>query len=145
MIAIDTNLLVYAHRREAPGHDRAAQLLSQLARGPERWGIPWPCVAEFFSVVTNPKIWKGRESTPTQALAQVGGWSASPSVVLLAEVESTLEVLSGIVRRAGVRGAAIHDARIAAICLSHGVTELLTADRDFSRFHELVVRNPLGP
>jgi predicted nucleic acid-binding protein len=65
-------------------------------------------------------------------------------VVLLAELDSTLEVLSRIVRRAALKGPAIHDARIAAICLSHGVTELLTADRDFSRFHELAVRNPIG-
>lgn len=144
MIAVETNLLVYAHRREAPSHVRAAELLRECARGAERWAIPWPCVSEFFSIVTNPKIWRGAESTPAQALAQLDAWAASPSAVLLAEVDSTLEVLARLVRRAALKGPSIHDARIAAICLSHGVTELLTADRDFSRFHELPVRNPLG-
>jgi hypothetical protein len=40
-------------------------------------------------------------------------------------------------------GGALHHARIAALCLDHGVSELLTADRDFSRFPALRVRNPL--
>jgi predicted nucleic acid-binding protein len=40
-------------------------------------------------------------------------------------------------------GAQVHDARIAALCLHHGVTELWTADRDFGRFPELRTRNPL--
>lgn len=44
---------------------------------------------------------------------------------------------------ARIAGPAVHDARIAAICLQHGVSELLSADRDFSRFPELKTRNPL--
>lgn len=44
---------------------------------------------------------------------------------------------------AEVRGAMIHDARIAAICRSQGVMELGSADRDFSRFPGVSVRNPL--
>lgn len=40
-------------------------------------------------------------------------------------------------------GAMVHDGRIAALCLHHGVSELWTADRDFSRFATLAVRNPL--
>jgi hypothetical protein len=37
----------------------------------------------------------------------------------------------------------IHDARVAALCLTNGIAELLTADRDFGRFSMLAVRNPL--
>ena len=37
----------------------------------------------------------------------------------------------------------VHDARVAALCIAHGVTELWTADRDFGRFPDLVTRNPL--
>ncbi|MGH6636439.1 MAG: type II toxin-antitoxin system VapC family toxin [Gammaproteobacteria bacterium] len=60
-------MLVYAHRREAREHIAARELLRQLAEGPEPWAIPWPCVYEFFSVVTNPRIWKEAVSTPKQA------------------------------------------------------------------------------
>jgi predicted nucleic acid-binding protein len=37
----------------------------------------------------------------------------------------------------------VHDARIAALCLQHGVRELWSADRDFNRFPALRTRNPL--
>ena len=44
---------------------------------------------------------------------------------------------------ARIQGPAVHEARIAALCLTHGVRELWSADRDWSRFPELAVRNPL--
>ena len=40
-------------------------------------------------------------------------------------------------------GPQVHDARIAALCRQHGISELWTADRDFGRFAGLRFRNPL--
>jgi uncharacterized protein len=74
VIAVDTNVLVYAHRREPAEHERAAELLRELAEGREAWAIPWPCVYEFFSVVTTPRIWKEAASTPEQAWLQLEAW-----------------------------------------------------------------------
>ena len=54
--------------------------------------------------------------------------------VLLSEVESLLAVLSKLLLQSKVTGGAVHDARIVALCLAHGVGTLVTADRDFSRF-----------
>ena len=144
MIAVDTNILVYAHRRESMHHGRAAAIVRELAEGPDRWGIPWPCVYEFFSVVTNPRIWKGAASTPDQAWRQLDAWSAAPALSLLGEPEDFIQVLARVVRRPRVRGPVVHDARIAALCVAHGISELLTADRDFSLFPELRTRNPLA-
>jgi hypothetical protein len=140
---VDTNLLVYAHRRESRHHERSHEVLRDLAEGVQPWAIPWPCVYEFFSVVTNPRIWKQAASSPEQAWRQIEAWTASPSVSLLAETEAFLSVLSGFVRRPRVRGPIVHDARVAAICVAHGAEALLTADRDFSLFPELATRNPL--
>ena len=42
-----------------------------------------------------------------------------------------------------ITGAQVHDARVAALCRQHGVRELWSADRDFSRFNGLAVVNPL--
>ena len=53
MIAVDTNLLVYAHRREASAGAEAHQVMVRLAEGESPWAIPWPCCYEFLSVVTN--------------------------------------------------------------------------------------------
>lgn len=145
MIAIDTNLLVYAHRRESRSHARAAEIVRALAEGRAPWGIPWPCVYEFFSVVTNRRIWKDAASAPDQAWTQIAAWTASPSVSLLCETPDFLPVFERIARRPRVRGPIVHDARVAAICVAHGIEVLLTSDRDFTLFPELPTRNPFEP
>lgn len=142
MLAVDTNVLVYAHRRETPEHVAAKTLLADLAMGTEPWSIPWPCVYEFFSVVTNTRIWKDAASSPAQAWLQLDAWMDAPSVRLLSESDGHAEVLAALVKRPRVRGPVIHDARIAALCIAHGVDELISRDRDFSLFPELRVRNP---
>ena len=144
MIAVDTNVLVYAHRRETAQHSRAAAVVRELAEGRERWGIPWPCVYEFFSVVTNPRIWKDAASSPAQAWRQIDAWAASPTVSLLGEPQEFVPLLARFVSRPRVRGPIVHDARIAALCAAHGAIELLTADRDFALFPELSTRNPFA-
>lgn len=143
MTAVDTNILVYAHRRESRHHETSKEVLRKLAEGSLRWAIPWPCVYEFFSVATNPRIWKATASSADQAWRQIDAWTASPSASLLAETEDFRSLLERFARRPRVRGPIIHDARVAAICVAHGVEELLTADRDFSLFPEVPVRNPL--
>jgi len=142
MIAVDTNILIYAHRRDSPWHDRAAPAVQRLAEGPESWAIPWHCLAEFLTIVTHPRI----HSPPTNleaALRQVEAWLESPSLVLLSETSAFYQTLATVLRGAGVVGPRIHDARIAALCLHHGVTTLYSADRDFSRFGGLHTENPL--
>ena len=142
MRAVDTNILVYAHRREGVEHMRARKLLEGLAEGDDAWAIPWPCIYEFFSVVTNARIWKDRASTPAQAWEQIQVWTSSPSVRLLSETEEFVGVLEGLLKRGRVRGPVVHDARVAALCLAHGVEVLLSRDRDFSLFPELELEDP---
>lgn len=144
MTAVDTNVLVYAHRQEPREHEAALELVRGLAEGGQPWAIPWPCVYEFFSVVTNPRIWKDAASTPEEAWVQLEAWFAAPTLRLLGETDGFVAVLAGLARRPRIRGAVIHDARVAAICLAHGVEKLLTRDRDFSFFPELVKENPFG-
>ena len=143
MLAVDTNILVYAHRREVSEHAVAAGVVRELAEGPRSWAVPWPCVYEFFSVVTNPRIWKDHASSPDQAWRQIDAWTGSPSMSLLAEGEDFLPILERFALRPRVRGPIVHDARVAAICIAHAVEELLTADRDFVLFPELTTRNPI--
>lgn len=142
MIAIDTNILVYAHRRDSEWHEPAAALMKSLAEGRIEWAIPWACVHEFLAIVTHPKIYEP-PSTIEQATAQVDAWFGSPSLVLLTETDDHWVTLKELVSKGKVQGPMIHDARIAALCLTNGVAELLTADRDFGRFSALAVRNPL--
>ena len=142
MIALDTNILVYAHREDSPFHEAAFRRVAELAEGMATWAIPWPCLHEFLAVVTHPRIYA--PPTPlTLALDQVEAWLESPTLTLLAESATHWPALRGLLSGSHVAGAQIHDARIAALCRQHGIRELWTADRDFSRFAGLAAVNPL--
>ena len=142
MTAVDTNILVYAHREDAEWHEQAAATVASLAESAREWAIPWPCLHEFLAIVTHPRIF--RTPTPLHlAVGQVDAWLESPTVVVLSENDEYLESFRDVVLSSRVSGARMHDARVAALCLSHGIRELLTADRDFSMFRQLRLRNPL--
>lgn len=143
MLALDTNVLVYAFFDDSPFHEPASTLVSGLAESPAAWAIPWPCIHEFYAVVTNPKIFPDPE-LPAHARAQLDAWMRSPSLQLLAETNQHWSTLERLLMSSRVAGPAVHDARIAALCHTHGVSELVTLDRDFSRFSELKVRSLLG-
>ena len=142
MIAVDTNLLVYAHREDSEWHEAAARCLKGLAEGRAAWAIPWPCIHEFLAIVTHPRIYRP-PSPMAVAVTQVEAWLESPHVLLLAEAAGHWARLRGLISQGRTAGPAVHDARIAALCLDHGVHELWSADRDFSRFPDLPARNPL--
>jgi toxin-antitoxin system PIN domain toxin len=142
MIAVDTNLLVYAHREDSAWHAAAATRMAELAEGRAPWAIPWPCVHEFLAIVTHPRIYSPPTPLAT-ALDQVDAWLESPSLALLAESDGYWSELRTLVRDGQIAGPQIHDARIAALCRHHGVRELWTADRDFGRFAGIGHRNPL--
>jgi toxin-antitoxin system PIN domain toxin len=142
VIAVDTNVLVYAHRADSPWHPAAARRVAGLAEGRAPWAIPWPCLHEFLAIVTHPRIYKPPTPVP-RAIEQVEAWLESPSLVPLGEDAGYWQGLKPLLRDGRVEGPRVHDARVAALCLLHAVDELWSADRDFSRFPELKVRNPL--
>jgi hypothetical protein len=143
LIAVDTNILVYAHRRDSEWHEPAAACVRELAEGTASWALPWPCLHEFLAIVTHERIFSPPSSV-SRAIEQVSAWLESPSVVLLSETSGYWDVLTGLIRRSRVTVPRMHDGRIAALCIHHGVRELLSADRDFSRFGGLRTRNPLS-
>ena len=142
MIAVDSNLLIYAHKQGSPFHRMAAEAIDSLRHQPVPWAVPWPCIHEFIGIVTHSAIYKPA-STLSEALGFVDSLLASPQLHLLSESPGYFEKLREISTAAKLKGPRIHDARIAALCLHHGARELWSADRDFSAFPQLKVRNPL--
>jgi uncharacterized protein len=142
LIAVDTNVLVAAHRADSPHFKIAFERIRELAEGDRAWMIPWPCVHEFYAIVTHPRVFKPASSMD-QAVAQLESWNESPHLHILGEGANHLGLLCSIVQQSKIVGPMVHDARIAAICRAHGATELWTADRDFSRYPWLKVRNVL--
>ena len=143
MIAVDTNLLVYAHRTDSEWHEPALRVLKDLAEGTAPWAIPWPCVHEFLAVTTHPRIYVPPTPLAT-ALEAMRVWIEAPGCRLLGEGPGFFDLLRQMASAHQVSGPLVHDLRIAAICLHHGVSQLWTLDRDFSRFTGLKTFNPLA-
>lgn len=136
MIAVDTNILLYADREETPQHRAALRAIRRLAEGHEAWAIPIQCVGEFLRVVSHDRVFQ--PPTPVEeALASIESLLASPSARVLVPGGRYLRILREVIERADVRGNLVFDAQIAAVCLEHGATTLLTEDRDFTRFQGL--------
>lgn len=142
MIAVDSNILIYAQREDSTHHRQASDALRTLTESQRSWAIPWPCLHEFLAIVTHPRIY----TPPTNASTALRAFNVlldTPGVIAVAEAGDHASILAGLLQSGAVVGPRIHDAKIAAICLGHGVTELWTADRDFSYFPQLRTRNPL--
>ena len=133
MIAVDTNVLVYAHRAEMEQHAAALAAVTRLAEADEPWGLPVFVVNDFLRVVTHHRIFP-TPSTRPQARAVVAGLLASPTARLLLPGERYLPLLDEELDAGDARGDLVLDASIVALCREHGVDSILTNDRDFRRF-----------
>ena len=133
MIAVDTNILVYAHRAELAKHEPAAARLVALAEGPAAWALPVFCLGEFLRVVTHPRLFDPpfTAAEACRALERVLG---SPSLEVISPGPSFPELLAEAVQEADAVGNLVFDAQIVALCRESGVRVLLTEDRDFDRF-----------
>ena len=136
MIAVDTNILIYAHRGETKLHGAAASRLTALAEGVERWALPIFCVTEFMRVVTHRRVFNP-PSTVAQAIAFIEGIVAAPSCEIVQPGPEFLDLLIASVREARASGNLVFDAQIASLCHEHGIDTILTNDRDFARFKPL--------
>jgi len=67
LIAVDSNILVYAHREDLRWHDAAYVRMVELSEEPAAWAIPWPCIHEFLAIMTHPRIY----SPPTPLVEYV--------------------------------------------------------------------------
>ena len=141
MIALDTNILIYASRPESPFHCQAVKLIGHLAEQADLWAIPWPCVYEYLRVITHPRIFDP-PSDPEEAIESLEQLRESPSLTFIGDGPGHFRKLLATMRASGASGNLVHDAHIATLCLEHGVSEFYTMDRDFSRFPGLKVKHP---
>lgn len=143
MIALDTNVLVYARRKELPRHEAALALLAKLAVGANAWALPWPCVYEYLRVVTHPRLFRP-PSDLSRVLDDLDRLLDAPALSLLGEGPAHRGHLRRMVEAGDARGNLAHDAHIAALLREHGVREFWTTDRDFRRFPGIAVRDPFA-
>ncbi len=138
MIAVDTNVLVHAHRQGSSHHEAAAAWLRRLAEGAAPWGLPVFVLGEFVRVVTHPRLF-AEPSPLAVALDYLGALLESPTARLLVPGPRYAELFAGQATAAEARGNLVFDAQIAAVCVEAGAGRLLTRDRDFHRFPSVEV------
>ena len=142
MIAVDTNVLIYALDPQLPQHKEAVRRLGSLATGSAPWAVPFPCLAQFLRVVTHRSF---RATIPAaDAWHNLETLLASPSVQVLLPTDRHLALLREVMEESGAAGDLVYDAQIATLCLEHGVREILTADKDFRRFPGLKATDPFA-
>jgi toxin-antitoxin system PIN domain toxin len=139
VIAIDTNILIYAHRSGFPEHRAARNLLTSLSEGSELWGLPIFCLAEFLRVVTHPAILKP-PSGLTSARRSLEALLDSPSVRVLLPGDRFPEMLLQTAADAKATGNLVFDAQIVALCRENGVDTIWSNDRDLLRFRGMKAR-----
>ncbi len=142
MIAVDTNILIYAHRSGTDEHRPARRAIERARNSGEPWGISAASIGEFWSIVTHPRA-AGRPSTPAeaagflQALAETAGmqtWTPGPGFAArLLACACDLDV----------SGPRIFDLQIALTVFDNGATQLWTHDAGFVRLPGLRIVDPL--
>lgn len=141
MIALDSNLLIYAHRAGCPEHALARKALERAAAGDAGWGFALPCLAEFWSVVTHPAC-PPRPSTPDQASRFVDGLLKGGAQVWLPSAGFASRFLRVAADRK-LSGARVFDLQIAMIAFESGASELWSHDAKFRTVPGLGVVDPL--
>jgi uncharacterized protein len=141
MIAVDTNLLVYAHRSRAPQH-RAARRAIERAAAQDRWGFAVATVAEFWAVATHPSS-EGRPSTPGEAAAYITALAAGGAEIWEPR-DGFGARLAQLAADLAVSGPRVFDLQIALTAFDHGATDLWTADVRFVQLPGLRLHNPLS-
>ena len=131
----DVNVLVAAHREDAPGHDRANRWIRAALAAPEPLALCAPVLAGMVRVVTHPRVFDPPSSVE-QAWAFVGDLRGHDGAVEVRAGPRHLDLLERLCRDAHARGNLVPDAVIAAIAVEHGC-EVVTDDGDFARFEHL--------
>jgi uncharacterized protein len=143
LIAIDTNLLVYAFRAGAVEHSAAKKSLEEIFDDPNGCGISSPCICEFWSVVTHP-LAAGGPSTPVLAGKFIGSLVEQTQMRIWLPLEGFASRFLKLAVDLGVTGHRIFDLQIGLIALEHGAREIWTHDRNFLRLPGLRVVEALA-
>ena len=141
MILCDINVLVYAHRADAPNHDVYRAWLENVMNQSAAYAVSDIVLSGFLRVVTHPRVF-APPSNIRDALAFAGQIRQQPNAVLVMPGNRHWTIFTDLCKAAGARGNLIPDAFLAALAIESG-SEWVTTDRDFSRFPGLNWRHPL--
>ncbi len=142
MMLLDVNVLVYAHREDAPGHAGFREWLAAVASSDQAFGLADLVLAGFVRVVTHPRVFSAPSPLET-ALRFAEELRGLPQAVTIAPGPRHWEIFTGLCKGASARGNLVPDAYLAALAIESG-SEWITTDRDYGRFPGLRWRHPLA-
>jgi uncharacterized protein len=143
MMLVDTNVMVYAHRRDAERHLEYNAWLQAVVNGPEPYAVADFAVTGMVRVVTDRRYYREAASTIMDALAFAGEIRNQPHARVISPGPKFWSLFSNLCRQTDARAKLIPDAYLAALALEHGC-ELVSTDRDFRQFPGLRWRHPLN-
>lgn len=145
MTLLDTNVLLYATFAGFPEHDRAREVLMEVAEDGAPHCTTWINLFEYLRAATHPRMVRPAPVTLDQAMRNVTDLLDQPSVSRIDPGPRHLDVFREVCREAGVvDGNFVHDCRIAAIMRENGVARILTRDTGFRRIPGLEVVDPFA-
>ena len=142
MILVDANVLLYAYHPRAEQHEACKRWIEAAFSGPAPVFLAWITILAFLRIGTSPRVFD-RPLSMTEANAVVASWLEAPAVSILEPGERYWEIFSDLSVSAQVSGALVTDAALAALAIEHGAA-VCTTDRDFTRFAELKLLNPVA-
>jgi toxin-antitoxin system PIN domain toxin len=135
LILVDVNVLVHAHREDAPRHSELRAWLQALIASDNAFALADLVLSGFLRVVTHPRVFA--PPTPLDnALEFVKALRAQPNCVIVAPGDRHWPIFTRLCREVDARGNLVPDAYLAALAIESGC-ELVSTDRDFSRFPDL--------
>lgn len=138
---VDTNILLRSCQPDHPMYPIALGAVETLLQRGEMLYVTPQNIVEFWNVCTRPLDKNGLGMTPTEAAAEVTKFEAILPLKL--DVPDLYQQWRTLVEDYAVKGVNVHDARLVAVCVVHGLTHILSFnDRDFRRYNEITVVNP---
>jgi toxin-antitoxin system PIN domain toxin len=143
MLAVDTNVLVYAADADSPFHEPCRAFIERQRARPDAWYTTWPIVYEFLRVTTHPRVMR-RPWKAEAAWGFVAALLASPGLGMLVETERHAQVARELIAELPeLAGNLVHDAHTAILMREHGIARICTRDTDFARFPFLQMIDPV--
>jgi len=137
----DVNVLIFAHREDAPEHDRYAEWLRDLVTREESFALSELVLSSFLRIVTNRKIFDPATPMDT-ALEFCRALMRCSNAVIVRPASEHWQIFVELIQAADVKGPMVTDAYLAALAIEHEC-DFVTTDRDFARFPRLNWYHPL--
>lgn len=141
MKLLDANILLYAYDRSSIHHDTCRVWLEATLNAEEAVALPWLTILAFVRIATNPKAIRKPLSGPV-ACAIVENWLSRPNVAVVGQGEKFWNIFRAQIAEAQISGPLVTDAALAALSMENGAV-LCSTDRDFRRFKDLKLLDPL--